>query len=289
MHHGAGADYSAVDDAGDSPPPLYDVEAERSARAHIIEPKRTYPVAFVLDVAAVAAVVLLAADVGTFWLAIVVYAVYLIEALCCPASPMRYLAGEPQSAPQAIHRIQELQNTPPVIEMAVRCYHYETRHRTVTTTDSEGRQHTHTESYDVRVDTHSATESFAYSYCTHDDGFLSSVDAALPFDTVRLQLNERITFGDAWTENAFNDRVARFRSEHAGRDTHMDYTQRMYTPGFRRHFIMSYHEHVPWYMTPLACVAASVLLLSWPYRLFVQSQTVKVVVDLRKAVFVKPK
>lgn len=78
----------------------------------------------------------------------VVYLLYLIES-CCSDS-RRYMSNF-KDVDGAEAFLSQMVDTPPDVAMTCECYHYETRYRTVSSTDSNGRTTTRTESYTVKV------------------------------------------------------------------------------------------------------------------------------------------
>ena len=63
--------------------------------------------------------------------------------------------------------IQTLRATCPSVSFSSESYHYETRYRTVSYTDSNGKSQTRTESYQEIVVTH--TDAMSYQFEFHDD------------------------------------------------------------------------------------------------------------------------
>ena len=63
--------------------------------------------------------------------------------------------------------IQTLRASCPSVSFWSESYHYETRYRTVTYTDSNGKSQTRTESYQEIVVTH--TDAMSYQFEFHDD------------------------------------------------------------------------------------------------------------------------
>ena len=63
--------------------------------------------------------------------------------------------------------IQTLRATRPSVSFSSESYHYETRYRTVSYTDSNGKSQTRTESYQEIVVTH--TDAMSYQFEFHDD------------------------------------------------------------------------------------------------------------------------
>lgn len=175
--------------------------------------------------------------------------------------------------------LESLYATAPVLRLSVQCYHYETRVRTVTHTDSQGRTSSRLETYTVRVDTHSASTFFPItSFRSEHDG--TQITDALPFDLVRVRLHETVLFGDTASRVAFQRFSRAFRNENRF-DVHQDYHEHFGTPGLHKRMLMANETFKrPFWMNRVVCVLAILLLFAWPYRLALQSRAVKVITSL---------
>ena len=77
----------------------------------------------------------------------------LVEFCACPSA--RFLRNILQDG-NAYQHVENVRKAPPSVRWHIQCYHYETRHYTETTTDSEGRRRTEHKTERVRRNTWSA-------------------------------------------------------------------------------------------------------------------------------------
>ena len=77
----------------------------------------------------------------------------LVEFCVCPSA--RFLRNILQDG-NAYQHVENVRKAPPSVQWHIQCYHYETRHYTETTTDSEGRRRTEHKTERVRRNTWSA-------------------------------------------------------------------------------------------------------------------------------------
>jgi hypothetical protein len=98
---------------------------------------------------------------------LVSYLLYIFTSLCSPsAKALRNLA----SSSEVLELTSALRRTKPDAWARIECYHYEERTRHVTHTDKDGNTHHSSETYTVKVVTHSARASWGYSSCTDSSG-----------------------------------------------------------------------------------------------------------------------
>lgn len=77
-------------------------------------------------------------------------AIMLLEVCMCPSA--RFLRNILHDG-NAYNHVENVRKAPPSVRWHIQCYHYETRHYTETTTDSEGRRRTEHKTERVRRDT----------------------------------------------------------------------------------------------------------------------------------------
>lgn len=177
---------------------------------------------------------------------------------------------------------------------SVECYHYETRHRTVTTRNSDGSTSTRVETYQVRraahalrtlahnrahvgrlmhaqekVVTHRERDTFAYSTWHDDSGRIIGLQQ---FRICKLRLSKIHTFGSSETAARFEAQAQAFRDRNRHRDTHMDYSQGLDIPGFKDHVLALVDVR-----NRPACLSLSwfwlwsLAGLTWPFRMWMES------------------
>lgn len=97
----------------------------------------------------------------------VLYVVYLLVCLCSPSA--KALRNHMDTAGLLAHT-QSVRAARPEVWAAIVCYHHETRTRHVTRKGKDGKSHSHTETYTVKVVTHSARGTWGYATCRDTSG-----------------------------------------------------------------------------------------------------------------------
>jgi hypothetical protein len=130
-----------------------------------------------------------------------------------------------------------LHNAAPRIVMSIVCYHYETRYRTVTVTNSDGTTSTRTESYQEQVVTHSASADFRYAVCVDVSPALT---VPMLERTIRLGITSRHTFADPGTAAQFENEYRSFVASNT-RDAHQTHGCHCDVPGLKPSQLVSVH------------------------------------------------
>eukprot|EP00474_Spongospora_subterranea_P009224 CRZ09682.1 hypothetical protein [Spongospora subterranea] len=276
-----------VVEAPDSPPPLYDAESERNAISDVIDPKSAHLFSLLLTVMVAFSVFSLITMYSplTIGIAAAAYAIYLAEAVFV-SSTFRALLTKPKSPRFVIDRIRAMKAASPILESVIQAYHYEDHDHEILHIDHHGHRHRHRETHHKRVNTHVAKEPFSYDYFSNDDDAESKLHSILPYNIVRLCVRDQIVLGDEYTRMAFNDHVLYVRMKYGLVDSHIDYSQKFYTPDFAPTMIMANDcSPPPWWMTSYIYIFLAILLLAWPYRMLFQSRCVSLTLNLKKSIF----
>mmetsp|Transcript_5390 Transcript_5390/g.20127 ORF Transcript_5390/g.20127 Transcript_5390/m.20127 type:complete len:444 (-) Transcript_5390:100-1431(-) len=169
---------------------------------------------------------------------------YIIQVFCNPSA--RYLSHK-KSTVDSYGYVDSLKREAPRLYMSVSCYHYETRTRTVTSTDAQGRTTTRVETYQERVTTYSETTHFPYAYWVDASGVFRLDASYLNKKFIKLRLFKKVIFNDEETAQVYTRYSSEFRSAHRWRDVHMDYSEGIDIPGFKDRVLASVGDKkAPW-------------------------------------------
>jgi hypothetical protein len=188
-----------------------------------------------------------------------------------------------------------IRTSDPTFEFSCRCYHFEQRVRYVTKTEQhttyvDGKSVTVTvemkvpEVYQVEVTTHTEARNFVYSRCQDASSELN--ETIHNYLAVRVDCEQEIYYGDGATRASYDTAKANFIASNKWRDTHFDFGERSYIPGFKKRLlsIVDLSQKSP-LMHWFVYVLATLLLLSWPYRLWFDSRTMKGHLEFKKYIF----
>ena len=184
----------------------------------------------------------------------------------------------------AIEFVNKLRNTDPKRAMLIECYHFETRTRTVTSTDAQGNTQTTLETYQEIVITHTESQDFPIEF-TQD----ISDQHGLKFDqysVTRLKLTPDIQYGDTETEEKFEEMRAKMIAENEHRDEHIQFTFKDSIDGFVQR-ICAYTDpsNQPFWMNAVYYWVATVLGLTWIYRAIFLRKTAKCEYIIKKMIY----
>ncbi|CAF4856290.1 unnamed protein product [Pieris macdunnoughi] len=155
------------------------------------------------------------------------------------------------------------------------CYHYVRRKRQVTRYRN-GDAYTTTQVYYERVNTHSASTSFAHACCGQRDASRNLVlDTKTPITKVRF--SKGFAFANIEAASEFEDQRSRFFAEHERFDDFMEMREGLDLIGVSsfKEYMVAYRDtdRCPWYASQLLFWSLSCLLLSWPLRIVIECNT----------------
>eukprot|EP00112_Aurelia_sp_Birch-Aquarium-sp1_P001238 Seg1128.3 transcript_id=Seg1128.3/GoldUCD/mRNA.D3Y31 product="Transmembrane protein 151-like" protein_id=Seg1128.3/GoldUCD/D3Y31 len=169
--------------------------------------------------------------------------------------------------------------------MSVECYHWETRTRLVSSTGADGLSHSHYETCEVKVVTHTESKVFPITYA-------EDVSDSLNLDqygVTRLKLTPDVKCGDSETQEKFNEMSDEMVEENRHRDDHIDFSYEDVIDGFRKR-ICAYTNptYRKFWMSSSCYWMASLLGLSWIFRLIFNCKTTKCKYTIKKLMFSHP-
>ena len=163
------------------------------------------------------------------------YLVYALVALCSPSGEALRNCMTQGELDAYVGRVRR---AAPTVTASIVCYHYESRREKVHYKDSEGKERHRHVTRTVRVDTHSASESWAYAWCRD----VSGPPVYQPhLAAVRVHIVAVQDFTGAPSRAAFDRWKAHFFARHT-RDAHQDRSCRMSVPGLRSHVLLRREE-----------------------------------------------
>jgi hypothetical protein len=163
---------------------------------------------------------------------------------------------------------------PPHIKYWIQNYHYETRTRTV-----NGKTHTER----VRVNTHQATEYYAWGDCVDKSPEPDSVEIIKNFKLTRVTNGLNVSYTpDAWASFAYQEEDFKKRNI---RDTEWDYRVINEIPGHIGEILLhNMPDGLPWYANPTYYWLFTFAGMGWLYRILFLLNSQKVTFDFAKII-----
>jgi hypothetical protein len=170
--------------------------------------------------------------------------------------------------------------TEPHINWFIQCYHYETRRRQVSYSDSEGRTQYRTETYQERVNTHSASGQLIYTRWE---------DTSTPLNRSEIEkfLMTKVSVKKVWHGDigAIAQKEEFIRSNN--RDVFYDFSENFVLRGFRPRFLgltdldkKPKLAHWTWYI-----LSHLLVIFAVPYRMWLSSNTGKARTTIMKVIY----
>lgn len=200
--------------------------------------------------------------------------VYLVESFSSPVfAYLRHL----KTAEDVVTYIQRLKTYPPSVAFSCQCYHTETRTRHVTETYTDANGYTQTrqraEQYQETVITYSETQPFVFSRWEECSADLTAAIFCYQYTCIDFEI--ACPRGNLRTEERYNAEKTQFIARNQYRDA-----------GFSFWENCSLHDFTPKMLSivdikkksPLlhwsTYILVTLLMLSWPYRLWFDRSTV---------------
>lgn len=198
---------------------------------------------------------------------------------------IRYLKNSVDNIVTMFDILDTLRNTSPSIHWHVECYHYETRTRLVTYTDSNGNTQTRTETYQEVVVTHVANTNYIFQSwedASRDyTGLVFSIFFAKTLKHTTLGLDEyaltkltchkTFTFANDYTQQDYYAKQAKFKAEN-DLDVFQSFSEELVIPGFEDKYLAEIEKGMaPSCLNSLMFYLFSALFLSPAYRMWMSS------------------
>ena len=234
-----------------------------------------------LSVGLILVPILLAAGIMTFfWFVLIesiIGAVYLFFVL--RSNTFQYLRNI-NTTETVLGYMDRMYRTEPVVRWFIQCYHFETRYRTVASPGPNGTTVYRTESYQERVNTHSARGHLR---------FLRWADVSVPLNRVAIETfaMTKISIKKCWVgdEGAAQQKANFILVNH--RDVLYDFFETLELDGYRPRLLgfvdldnIPFLAHWSWYI-----VSHLTVILGVPYRMWLSSKSHKVRTVIQKQIW----
>eukprot|EP00792_Barthelona_sp_PAP020_P013963 TRINITY_DN953_c0_g1_i1.p1 TRINITY_DN953_c0_g1~~TRINITY_DN953_c0_g1_i1.p1 ORF type:complete len:468 (+),score=65.94 TRINITY_DN953_c0_g1_i1:34-1437(+) len=156
-----------------------------------------------------------------FWAFIILFLIKMGVTFCDPT--FKFL-NNIKSEEGANKYMVDVMHLPPYLTFHVEAYHYETRHRTVHYTDSNGRSHTRHETYQEKVVTLRRSENYEYKFW---NDVSEPTQFAVPQfqEILKIEISNNITAADTETMNHYQREWDNFHQRYRNADVHVDFNQ----------------------------------------------------------------
>jgi len=182
--------------------------------------------------------------------------------------------------------IDSMRSAAPSVVFIAKCYHYETRYRTITERDSRGNTTSRTESYQEEVVTHTDVERYEYSLW--DDVSSTTLEGIRANGVTRIAVSKSIDCGNDVTTQDFDAKYSSFKERNRHKDLYMDAFYDTSIPGFAEKIAVTSEKDgkIPSWMNVCLFFLTTVLFMSWPYRWLFQYNTGKTEYMIEKRIFI---
>eukprot|EP00301_Raphidiophrys_heterophryoidea_P016438 c26012_g1_i1.p1 GENE.c26012_g1_i1~~c26012_g1_i1.p1 ORF type:complete len:325 (-),score=45.85 c26012_g1_i1:224-1165(-) len=192
------------------------------------------------------------------------YMVYLYEALCCCNGFSRtcmLLLNVDRYGAAIEPLIQNLRYARPVVTMHVECFHYKMESPKPGVAARSDKTVTWRQSKEIRYD----------DWADRTPTLLSTQQNKHPFGLVRLYSQKQLVFADHCTLEAFEAQKNDFQNSNRWRDDQMSFSVAYTIGGFQPQLCCVLNANMPipcLIRSPMWFVFATVFLLSWPFRMY---------------------
>ena len=211
------------------------------------------------------------------------YIIILCESLC--SAEHGYISSmlEGESISEFLNKLKAQE---PERTMNIECWHMETRTRTVYYTDANGNTQTRVETYQERVTTYTEQKTFEFRFWRDiSDPQGPQMDS---YGVTRLKLSKDVDCGDEETTAEFLQQRKDMIDRNEHMDEHCDFTWDDNIPGFQKRVCMyADAKYRPWWMSTSYYWLATLLGLSWPYRVLFNWKTSKSEYEIKKEIFLR--
>ncbi|VDM54023.1 unnamed protein product [Angiostrongylus costaricensis] len=162
----------------------------------------------------------------------------------------------------ALQYLKSLRNSLPIVWWKCICYHYVRKTRQVIRYRNGDAVPT-TQIYYERVDSHSAGNVFIYDVC-----------GVKVVRIILVRVNRGFVFACIQAAREFEEQRTRFFNENETRDDYMEVREGMdLSDVCRLEDVLVFRGSPPWFLHPFAFWIFSLLLLSWPLRIYAECRT----------------
>ncbi|CAL2031061.1 unnamed protein product [Caenorhabditis brenneri] len=201
---------------------------------------------------------------------LMLYIVYLME---CWHSRTKIISMKKVRVEDALDYIKALSTSPPIVWWKSVCYHYTRKTRQVTRYRN-GDAVSATQVYYERVNSHQAGSMFIYDTCGFRD-ISKSILEVEKFHVTRIRLTRSFVFANMQAATEFEQQRSRFFNDNETKDDYMEVREGMDLAdvGFVEEILAFNRPTPPWFLHPIVFWFFSVLVLSWPLRIYTEWRT----------------
>ncbi|GFR22646.1 transmembrane protein 151B [Trichonephila clavata] len=202
---------------------------------------------------------------------VMLYLVYLVE--CWHSSTRLELAYKVDMSDVSRY-IEQMRESQPIIWWKAISYHYIRRTRQVTRYRN-GDAYTTSQLYYERVNTRVSASCFVYTNCGSRDISKKLVDLE-KHPATKIRFSKGFAFASLDAASDFEEQRMRFFRENERYDEYMEMREGLDLLGveFQEYMItFAGKDKLPWYVSQATFWVFSLLLLSWPLRVVIDSQT----------------
>lgn len=200
---------------------------------------------------------------------LMLYIVYVME---CWHSRSKLATMKKVSVEDALQYLKSLRNSLPIVWWKSVCYHYVRKTRQVTRYRN-GDAVPATQVYYERVDSHSAGNVFIYDVCGVNDISKAVVDLER-FPLTRVRVTRGFVFACMQAAREFEQQRTRFFNENETRDDYMEVREGMDLSDVSiLEDMLVFRGTPPWFLRASIFWLFSLVLLSWPLRIYAECRT----------------
>lgn len=213
------------------------------------------------------------------------YLFVLIET--CMSSESEYLLEKFENEDTASF-ISNICATKPIITFIMECYHIEIKTREIRYRDSRGNLRYRTETYTEKVTTWIGSEEFNFNYWK-DTSDMSAIPVCDSNSVVKVKLKKKIDIRDAETRRTMHRQCEEFVKCNRYRDERYTVATTFGISNFKER-ILCYDRNygLPFWMNGGCFWLASIMCLTWPYRLMLKRSSKKQNFEVVKVVSTTP-
>ncbi|CAI2339317.1 unnamed protein product [Caenorhabditis sp. 36 PRJEB53466] len=201
---------------------------------------------------------------------LMLYIVYLME---CWHSRTKIISMKKVRVEDALDYITALRTSPPIVWWKSVCYHYTRKTRQVTRYRN-GDAVPATQVYYERMNSHQAGSMFIYDTCGFRD-ISKSITEVEKYHVTRIRLSRSFVFANMQAATEFEQQRSRFFNDNETKDDYMEVREGMDLAevGFVDEILAFNRPTPPWFLHPLVFWFFSLLVLSWPLRIYTEWRT----------------
>lgn len=208
------------------------------------------------------------------------YAIYVIIELCSHTS--RFLLNK-KSTSSIYNKLKELFSSPPVLQLSISCYHFETRIEERKTQDGKIVQEQITE----RVETYKERRDFPF-YSFRDISGLFQVDLENEIFNkktyIKLTFDTLISFADSISYYDYQMFKNQFINENKMRDEKIEFRENFYIQNLARNNLIKIKDEEPFYINYFFFFLCTIFTMALPYEVLLDNISIEGKYQIKKVI-----